>query len=568
MKNGCCLLVVILTFCSSLAQAICPRWSPVSAGQEIAKLQHQLEQWDDAYYRQGLAPVNDADYDTLLERLRSWQACFAATQPSYISKLATGGKQLHPVAHTGVKKLQNKAQLAAWMASRDDLWVQPKIDGVAVTLVYRQGKLVSLISRGDGLRGEEWRTKADAIPEIPLTIDTSLEQITLQGELFLKKEQHQQAEMGGVNARAQVAGALMQKAQVPLLSELGLFIWAWPDGPQEMSRRLQQLSSWGFGLAESWSQPVKSAEEVAKWRERWFRQPLPFVTDGVVIHQSRRPAGSRWLPGEGNWSVAWKYPPPEVSTAVHSVAFTTGRTGKTSVILNLQPVKLDDKTVKRVSIGSLRRWRELDVVAGDVVTVKLAGQGIPRFERVIWRVTNRDYPPVPGIADSLTCLSYTVDCQQQFLARLAWLSQKSVLAIPGMQKSNWLRLVETGQITHLFSWLMLSPEQIAQSKGISAARARQLWHHFTLTRQQPFRRWISALGLPLPQSALLALEDSGWKMLLARDKAAWQQLPGVGAGLAERVMAALQDARIQALIDFLKSQDIPQSTINAQDADS
>jgi DNA ligase (NAD+) len=541
------------------AEALCPNWSPVRAGQEITQLQTQLRQWDDAYYRQGTNLVTDADYDSLQQRLQQWQRCFTPAHATYDAQLTTDGSTHHPVAHTGVRKLRDKLAVAYWMQDKSALWLQPKVDGVAVTLVYRQGKLASLISRGDGLRGEEWLAKSAHIPSIPQRLDTLREEVVLQGELFLQMTDHQQARDGGKNARAQVAGAMMRHDTSPLLERLGVFIWAWPDGPNSMPDRLAQLTQWGFGLAQSWSRQVSNEEEVALWRDRWFRESLPFVTDGVVIHQSPVSAGRDWQPGLGSWSAAWKYQPAEVSSEVLSVDFNVGRTGKIAVVLNLIPVQLEDKTVRRVNIGSLRRWRELDVIAGDEVTLTLAGLGIPRLERVIWRVAQRDYPASPqeGEFHGLTCLHFSADCRAQFLSRLSWLSQKSVLDIAGVQRSSWQRLLDSGAISHLFSWLTLTPDQIAQANGITPARAQLIWRRFNQTREQPLRRWVSALGLPLPRAALQALPDAQWSQLLARTTESWQQLPGIGSVLAQRIVMMLQDAHLQQLIHFLHQQEIP-----------
>ncbi|PIF24063.1 NAD-dependent DNA ligase LigB [Candidatus Pantoea floridensis] len=557
--KGCLSLLGCLFSIGCWAEALCPNWSPVRASQEITQLQTQLRQWDDAYYRQGINQITDTDYDSLQQRLQQWQRCFIPAQPAYDAQLSTDGSTHHPVAHTGVRKLRDKLAVAYWMQDKSALWLQPKVDGVAVTLVYRQGKLVSLISRGDGLRGEEWRAKAEHIPAIPKSIATLLEEVVLQGELFLQMTDHQQARDGGKNARAQVAGAMMRHDNSPLLAQLGIFIWAWPDGPALMPERLTQLAQWGFGLAQSWSRQVSNEEEVAVWRDRWFRESLPFVTDGVVIHQSPVSAGRDWQPGQGSWSAAWKYQPAEVSSEVLSVDFNVGRTGKVAVVLNLIPVQLEDKTVRRVNLGSLRRWRELDVIAGDQVTLTLAGLGIPRLERVIWRVAQRDYPASPqkGEFDHLSCLQISATCRAQFLSRLSWLSQKSVLDIAGVQRSTWQRLLDNGAITHLFSWLMLTPDQIAQANGITTARAQLIWHRFNLTRQQPLRRWVNALGIPLPRTALQALPDSQWSQLLSRTAESWQQLPGVGTILAQRIVTMLQDADLQQLIHFLQQQYIP-----------
>jgi len=552
-------LCISLVQAESRAEALCPAWSPARAEREIGQLQAQLRRWDRAYYQQGISPVRDSEYDSLLARLEQWQHCFTPHQPRPDAALSAGNGALHPVAHTGLRKLRDKSAVAHWMQHKSALWVQPKIDGVAVTLVYRNGRLVSLMSRGDGLRGEEWLAKAKYITAIPQQINTGLNDVVLQGELFLTMTDHHQAREGGVNARAQVAGAMMRREHSPLLAHLGIFIWAWPDGPASLSGQLSQLALWGFDLTRQWSQPVRDAEQVAQWRERWFRAGLPFVTDGIVIHALPVQAGRDWQPGQSSWSAAWKYQPAEVSSEVRSVIFTTGRTGKTAVVLDLQPVQIEDKTVRRVSLGSVARWRLLNVIAGDQVTITLAGLGIPRLERVIWRVAERHYPepPAEDRYTATSCLSVTPACRMQFLARLSGLSQKNVLNIPGMQRNNWQRLLQGGDITHLFSWLTLTPEQIAASAAMSPERAQRLWHQFNLTRQQPLRHWLSALGIPLPRKALAALPDREWSAVLARTEADWQQLPGVGNILSQRIIAMLQEPQLRQLIRFLQQQGIP-----------
>ena len=563
MKGFGGLLVVLFIAVMPAYSAMCPAWTPARAATEIGQLQQQLQHWDQAYYGQGLSAVSDTDYDNLQSRLNQWLHCFRSPQAGYAAQLPDNGEHLHPVAHTGVKKLPDKLAVAYWMQDRHDLWVQPKVDGLAVSLVYRDGRLVSLLSRGDGLRGEEWLNKAALIPAIPQRINSDRAEIVLQGELFLTMTDHHQAEDGGKNARSKVAGAMMSKQPVPLLSRLNIFIWAWPDGPAQMRDRLAQLSQWGLGMAAQWSQPVRDEEQVASWRERWFHDGLPFVTDGVVIHQTSRPAGKNWRPGEGEWAVAWKYQPPEIATEVLSVDFPIGRTGKIAVVLNLQPVQLDDKTVRRVNIGSLRRWRESDVIPGDQVIVSLAGQGVPRLDRVIWRVVERQYPQPPDETrySPLSCYRFSAACQKQMLAKLHWLSRKSVLNIADVQRNTWLKLLESGSMPHLFSWLTLTPEQIAMAAGISSVRAGQLWHRFNLTRQQPLRRWISALGVSLPRKAADALPDQYWDDLIQRDAAAWQTLPGIGAALAQRLVDQFHHAELQSLIAFLQQQGIPAASV-------
>lgn len=146
--------------------AVCPVWSQAKAEKEIATLSAQVKRWDDAYWKQGMSEVNDDVYDQLNGRLKQWQRCFGDIPSEEALPVLTGSVR-HPVAHTGVHKAGSKEELRQWMRGRDTLWMQPKVDGVAVTLVYRDGKLTQAISRGDGLKGEDWTAQVYLIPAVP-----------------------------------------------------------------------------------------------------------------------------------------------------------------------------------------------------------------------------------------------------------------------------------------------------------------------------------------------------------------------------------------------------------------
>ncbi|EOC1699624.1 NAD-dependent DNA ligase LigB [Cronobacter dublinensis] len=553
--------IIIILFWASLAcgsaRAVCPDWTPVQAQQEVEALQNQLARWDEAYWLQGENKVSDAVYDGMRQRLKEWQSCFTLPTVNDAPAPVAAGRTPHPVAHTGVQKLRDAVSLSQWMHGKTDLWVQPKVDGVAVSLVYRKGELRQVISRGDGLQGEDWTARARHIPAIPQQVDGELADSVLQGELFLRREGHRQQHDGGVNARARVAGAMMRNAGSSVLNDLDLFIWAWPDGPQDMKARLAMLAQGGFPLAQAWSQPVNTTADVARWREQWFSDALPFVTDGVVIRASREPPGKSWRPGEGFWVAAWKYPPVNQVTEVKALRFAIGRTGKISVVAQLEPVLLDDKQVAKVSVGSLARWEKLDLAEGDQVQVSLAGQGIPRLDAVIWRPIQRNKPEPPVARfDALSCLYVSAACEAQFISRLVWLSGEPVLGMAGAGEATWRQLLRSQHFEHLFSWLSLSADALNATPGFSARRAAQLWHQFNLTRRQPFQRWVKALGIPLPARAWQALTDDTWHQLQARNELSWQTLPGVGAERARQLVSYIHHPDVVALAQWLARQKI------------
>lgn len=545
-------LISIGIFLAVPVQATCPVWSPTRAEQEIAQLQGQVSQWNESYWRAGASDISDGVYDQLSARLALWQRCFNAVPAESTSLPPMAGAVKHPIAHTGVRKLADARAVEQWMQRKTGLWVQPKVDGVAVTLVYRQGRLHQVISRGDGLAGEDWTQKALNIPSIPKTVHGLLANSVLQGEIFLRADGHVQQKMGGMNARSRVAGMLMRKGGNQPLSALSLFVWAWPDGPAAMEEKLAQLARSGFELTAQYSHAVSHLQDVSDWRDRWFTSPLPFATDGVVIRAAKEPAGAHWLPAQGIWVAAWKYQPVSQVAEVNNIRFTVGRTGKIAVVAELEPFKLDDKRVRRVSVGSVSRWQSLDITVGDQVLVSLAGQGIPRLDRVVWRALDRTKPVPPAAGDhSLTCFYRTEECREQFLARLNWLGSSQVLNIDGMGEAGWNTLVMAQPFSHIFSWLELTLAQLQATPGMSAERAQQVWHRFELARRQPFRLWVKALGLPLPAAALQALSDSTWRQLLARDEKHWQVLPGIGAEKARSLVAFTHHPTIASLVSKL-----------------
>lgn len=555
MKVWMAILIGILCWQSSV-WAVCPAWSPARAQEEISRLQQQIKQWDDDYWKEGKSEVEDGVYDQLSARLTQWQRCFGS-EPRDVMMPPLNGAVMHPVAHTGVRKMVDKNALSLWMRERSDLWVQPKVDGVAVTLVYRDGKLNKAISRGNGLKGEDWTQKVSLISAVPQTVSGPLANSTLQGEIFLQREGHIQQQMGGINARAKVAGLMMRQDDSDTLNSLGVFVWAWPDGPQLMSDRLKELATAGFTLTQTYTRAVKNADEVARVRNEWWKAELPFVTDGVVVRAAKEPESRHWLPGQAEWLVAWKYQPVAQVAEVKAIQFAVGKSGKISVVASLAPVMLDDKKVQRVNIGSVRRWQEWDIAPGDQILVSLAGQGIPRIDDVVWRGAERTKPTPPeNRFNSLTCYFASDVCQEQFISRLVWLGAKQVLGLDGIGEAGWRALHQTHRFEHIFSWLLLTPEQLQNTPGIAKSKSAQLWHQFNLARKQPFTRWVMAMGIPLTRAALNASDERSWSQLLFSTEQIWQQLPGTGSGRARQVIEWKENAQIKKLGSWLAAQQI------------
>ncbi|QIB52775.1 NAD-dependent DNA ligase LigB [Pseudomonas sp. OIL-1] len=516
-----CALVV-----RSAIAADCPDWAAPRAAAEIQQLGRQIHVWDQAYRERGVSLIADELYDQALDRLARWQNCFPHTPTTQTYRLRAG-KVAHPVAQTGLAKLADEEQLKLWVAPRSSLWVQPKVDGVAVTLVYRDGQLSQAISRGDGWQGQDWTDAVRSLPAVPAHWPQR-QHLVLQGELYWRLEDHVQSRNGGVNARSTVAG-LLQRKQLDEAQRagIGLFVWDWPDGPEAMSERLRIMTSAGLDTAE-YSHPIESAAQAIEWRQRWFNQPLPFATDGVVLRQNARPEPSSWQAEPPGWAAAWKYPPQRALAQVIDVEFRIGRTGRITPVLELEPTPLDDRIIRRVSAGSLQRWRELDIGPGDLISIRLAGQTIPQVEHLITKASQPTALAAPPQADyhALSCWHASEGCRGQFLARLSWLGGENGLDLQGVGPGTWECLIDTGAVSGLLDWLAL-PEATAQACDAKIAAK------LAPARQRRFSTWLRALSLPASGSAQL---PDNWNALQRMSSTEWQAQRGIGPTRARQLV--------------------------------
>ena len=541
----------------ALLLIVLPLWAwaencPDDARTQVDTLAAQISHWDDSYHRLGQSPVSDELYDQARQRLAQWRECFPQPAAAPDNPLATSrGTLPHPIAHTGLEKLPDEQAVGTWLGTRQDVWVQPKVDGVAVTLVYRQGRLSQVISRGDGMLGQDWSASARKISglvqQLPEPID-----LVLQGELYWRLDDHVQSTSGGLNARSKVAG-LMNRKQLndTDAAGIGLFVWAWPHGPADFTERLSVLARWGFTDSQRYSQPIRNITEAAHWRAYWYNHPLPFASDGVVLHQASRAPAERWQVSAPYWAAAWKYPAAKALALVRNVQFKIGRTGRITPMLELEPVRLDDRQISRVSLGSLKRWQALDIRPGDQVSISLAGQVIPRLDEVILRSTTRADLQIPDPRNfhALSCWQLDPGCEEQLLARLTWLSGNQGLTLPHIGRETWNVLIQAGLIAGFLDWLTLDAAELANIDGLGDRSRGRVLDSLHSARQRPFAQWLKALGVP--PAARNNLEGD-WQTLVARDTQAWLAIDGIGPGRAAQLSAFFRDPQVQALAETLR----------------
>lgn len=516
----------------------------------VTALIERLAEWDDAYYRRAEPSVSDTVYDQARARLDTWRRCSPERVVEVPAPSHPRGSGVHPVFQTGLEKLPDAAAVERWLSRRSDVWIQPKVDGVAVTLVYVEGELKQAISRGDGVTGQEWSKRVSRLPAVPGRLPKAVD-VVLQGELYLRRQDHVQAEVGDDGARARVIGLMAREVlSAAEAAAVGLFVWEWPDGPATLAARLEGLTALGFADTAAFTHSVVDLASIEQWRRSWFENPLPFATDGVVLRQASRPSGATWEAKPPAWAVAWKHPPGEALAEVRRVEFRIGRTGRITPLLHLHSVELEGRTVRRVSTGSLERWRALDIGPGDHVVIALAGLTIPRLEGVAWHRPERAALVAPDNAayHALSCWHMAPGCEAQFLERLAWLSGAEALNLSGVGPGTWRRLVEAELVERLLDWLTLDEQALRGAHGVGEARARTLVATFNAAQASPFSHWLQALGAPPGIDAALPAD---WATLVEYTHRDWAALRGVGADRATLLVEFFAHSEVRRLAERL-----------------
>lgn len=286
--------------------------------------------------------------------------------------------------------------------SGTEVLVQPKIDGVAVELVYRYGQLVQATTRGDGCSGIDITRHIRHMPLIPAMLGNGHDQeVILHGELFARLDRIDPVFLAQyVSARHLVAGQLNRsKSDSVVLSTFDFFPWHWLNSPfADDLESVKALAQMGFSLPIEHTHKVQSFAQVSqRLADYCENQRFPFLMDGIVIKVAstalRKQRG--WSGGTPNWALAWKFSGPDAVSSVTRVIFSNGRTGRITPVVHINPVHIGNRTVTRVSLGSIENLKRLDLAIGDLVSVSLKGQATPVFGQVLLRPQTRMYPDYP-----------------------------------------------------------------------------------------------------------------------------------------------------------------------------
>lgn len=385
---------------------------------EAEKLRREIRHNEYLYYVLDAPEITDAEYDRMMVRLRELEARYPDSIPADSPTQRVGGcassqftevRHLEPLLSLGnvfsaeeLRAFDERVQGGLPAGSKVEYVMEPKIDGLACSLIYENGKLVRAATRGDGVVGENVTANVRTIRSIPLTLkvpegEAVPELLDVRGEVYMPRQafmrlNEQRAERGEsefANPRNAAAGSLRQlDPQVTASRSLSFFAYYLVgEGAQpKHSESLALLARYGFKVSENYK-VVENIDEAIKYIGDFneLRQGLSYDTDGAVIkvndvYQQRILGATGKDP---RWATAYKYPPEQAETTLEDIDWRVGRTGVLTPTAVLTPVKLSGSVISRATLHNEDFIRAKDIRIGDRVIINKAGEIIPEVLRVV-----------------------------------------------------------------------------------------------------------------------------------------------------------------------------------------
>ncbi len=571
---------------------------------EVDMLRREIEHHNRLYHSQDAPEIPDADFDALLRRLEELETkneLFDETSPSQRvgGEAVAGFTQVrHEIAMLSLSKVFDEADLQSFESrlkkrletqTRIQYSCEPKVDGIAVSLLYKDGMLERAATRGDGVTGEDITHNVRMISSIPLQLkpqkkDTVIE---IRGEIFLdklgfKKLNETSEKEGGkifVNPRNTAAGAIRQldprkSAKIPLR------MYCYSIGLVEGIKLPKALSEI-FALIEKWGLPVNPDRSVENGVDACLkyclallakRNDLSYEIDGAVLKvdnvelQQQLGTNAR----SPRWAMAYKFPAEEQSTTVLDVEFQVGRTGTITPVARLEPVFVGGVTVSNTTLHNMDEIERLGVRIGDRVIVRRAGDVIPKVVKVIPHEGSkkiREKPisipeTCPACAsaiekdgDVLYRCSGGIICPAQRKESIKHFASRSAMDIEGLGHKLIELLVNKEVITSVAGIYTLTLEQLVGLERMGDKSAANLVAAIDKSKQTTLPRFLFALGIREVGEATalqLATHFGILESIIAADLTSLVKVPAVGPVMAEHIRVFFTNKNNVALIEQLQ----------------
>jgi DNA ligase (NAD+) len=582
--------------------------APADVAARAQQLRGELEHHAHRYYVLDDPEVGDDVYDRLLDELRAIEREHPELASADSPTRRVGGEpvgRLEKVRHLepmlSLDNVRSEEELRAWVErmrnhlAREGIAdpaftfvVEPKIDGLAISLVYRDGVLERGATRGNGEVGEDVTHNLRTIGAIPLRIDDAPALVEVRGEVYmslrdftaLNERRAEAGESTFMNPRNSAAGTIRQLDPADV-AKRPLSIWCYQVGVAEglsftkHSQALQWLREHGFRVNDGIKLLGGEDEVIAQcleWERR--RGELDFEIDGAVVKvddlELQRRLGS--VGRDPRWAVAWKFPPTTAVTTLEKVMWNVGKFGDLRPYAVLKPVEVGGVTIKLATLHNEEDIVRKDLREGEEVIVVRAGDVIPQVVSPAPHVAqHKRRPPLPRPpkrcpfcdtptikpAEGVFTQCPNVDCPARAWQLLKHFVSRGAMDIDGLGEKQVALLQEHGLVRTAADFYRLREEQLLELEGFGELSVKNLLAAIEASKERPFARVLFALGIEEVGEVTgrnLAQRFRDIDVLLKATPEEIAETPGVGEKMAHSIGAQLHDERMLKLIEELRAQ--------------
>ncbi len=580
-----------------------------SPAQRSAELRTALEHHNHRYYVLDDPDVSDSEYDALLNELRDLEAANPdlITPDSPTQRVGAAPlDRFHPARHRqpmlSLANARNEDELRAWL-ERSERYLkkegveeaeirfvtEPKVDGLAISLVYENGVLTRGATRGDGEVGEDVTQNLRTIKAIPLRVEGAPALLEVRGEAYIPRrafaELNEARAAAGeptyANPRNTAAGSIRQ-LDPKLTAQRPLSMWSYAVGAVDgvafdsQYETLDWLRQRGFKVNDA-IELHEDLDAVVRacrgWEER--RESLDYEIDGVVVKVDDLDLQRRLgvVGREPRGAIAWKFPPITATTTLEHVMWNVGRTGHMVPFAQLAPVQVSGVTVKLATLHNEEDIVRKDVRDGDEVIVTRAGDVIPRVVSPTAKAQEApDRAPIPRPPEQCpACGTATVKpeggvwticpnragCPGQLFQAVKQFVSRGAMDIEGLGEERVSQFLRDGTIDGIGGIYDLRVDQLTELEGFGALSAENLVRAVEESKQRPFPRVLFGLGIPgigFTNARALTRHFRTFDRLLDASPEEIAEVPGIGPILAQQIAETLSEEATRDLIERLRRQ--------------
>ncbi len=590
-----------------------------AAAEAAEQLRAALRHHNYRYYVLDAPVVSDAEYDRLFRQLQALEAEYPGLQTPDSPTHQVGGPVrdelgtvTHPAPMLSLKavyeedEVRNFAETCREELGRDAVTytAEPKFDGLAVELIYEDGRLVQGATRGDGETGEEITANVKTIKGVPLRLRDDArpvpDRLVVRGEAYMRKDEfnafNRRREEAGkkvfANPRNAAAGSLRQlDSNITARRPLRIYFYeiAPVDGRDFATHAevLEALPEWGLRVCEDHIRRCDGIDAALDHHAALVdrRDDLPYEIDGLVIKvndfDGHETLGVR--DRDPRWAAAYKFPPRRATTSIEDLFVQVGRTGRITPVAVLAPVEVGGVEVTRASLHNQNEIDRKDIRIGDTVLIERAGDVIPQVVTVIederdgtetpYHIPNTC--PVCGaevvLSDDKKQAFCTggMTCPAQFRERLKHYASRTATDIEGLGDKRAEQLIDAGLIQTISDLYELEKDDLLQLERYADKSAQNLLDEIAASLEQDLDRFLYALGIPLVGSAtarLLAQHFASLDEVMAADEDALTAIDDIGPEVAHSIVTFFADDDNRRVIDDIRDAGLTLTNPYAADA--